>query len=239
MGFEKVTVNLSEDTPYAENHNRLSRLKRRLTHRFAIKMIVRHCGENSGLRLFDIGTGSGTFLAEVRRKIKNSVLKGVEYDPRLVRLVNDSLSCDVVFEGNAESFPVCAPASWDVVTSFQVIEHLYHPERMIGMARELLKDDGLLLITTPNLDCISRLVHGGRWQGYRFDHVSLKSSQEWNELILSLGFEKIFVGTTFFSGLRLFKFFPFNILNGGLSFCFGALNWNYGESFFGLYRKMR
>ena len=44
-----------------------------------------------------------------------------------------------------------APA-FDVVTMFDSIEHMPSPMRALAAARELLTDDGLLIITTPNID---------------------------------------------------------------------------------------
>ena len=47
--------------------------------------------------------------------------------------------------------PPFAPDSFDLVMSFQVIEHLEDPTRYLATIAELLRPDGLALITTPNL----------------------------------------------------------------------------------------
>jgi SAM-dependent methyltransferase len=39
---------------------------------------------------------------------------------------------------------------FDVITNFQVIEHLPDPARFLAAVREGLKDDGVLMLTTPN-----------------------------------------------------------------------------------------
>jgi SAM-dependent methyltransferase len=42
------------------------------------------------------------------------------------------------------------PSRFDLVTSFQVIEHLPAPERFLSAVRAVLKPGGALLLTTPN-----------------------------------------------------------------------------------------
>ena len=42
--------------------------------------------------------------------------------------------------------------SFDVIVSFETIEHLDRPERFLDEARRVLRDDGVLLLSTPNAD---------------------------------------------------------------------------------------
>lgn len=42
-----------------------------------------------------------------------------------------------------------ADAEFDAVVAFEVIEHLLRPERFVGEARRLLKEDGVLVVSTP------------------------------------------------------------------------------------------
>lgn len=234
---ERVTVKLDKPSPYIENHNYLSLWRRRLTHKYPINLIKRYSINGSSSSIFDIGAGSGTFLFEASRVLKSNKLGGVEYDPRLVKHANDRFGSTVVDVGNAESFCIDFPEQYDVVTSFHVIEHLYEPNKLVEQAHKLLKPNGIFIIASPNLDCLSYKIHGGSWQGIRDDHVSLKSASDWEALILMHGFQKIKSGTTFFSGLRLFKYFPLNLINGFLSYGFGVLSWKMGESFIGCYKK--
>ncbi len=50
---------------------------------------------------------------------------------------------------NLEGIPL-ARQSFSLVVSFQVIEHLEHPEFYVAAISELLRPDGVALITTPN-----------------------------------------------------------------------------------------
>ncbi len=44
------------------------------------------------------------------------------------------------------------PAPFDVISLFDVIEHMPHPRVAVAHARTILADDGLLVISTPNMD---------------------------------------------------------------------------------------
>lgn len=40
--------------------------------------------------------------------------------------------------------------SFDIITSFEVIEHVKNPQRAIAELKRVLKDDGVLIMSTPN-----------------------------------------------------------------------------------------
>jgi SAM-dependent methyltransferase len=59
------------------------------------------------------------------------------------------------------------PGSFDLITLWDVVEHLPDPVAALGRARELLRPGGLLLIETQNVE--SRFAHllGRRWQHFK------------------------------------------------------------------------
>ena len=54
--------------------------------------------------------------------------------------------------------------SFDVVTMFEVIEHLRDPAGVLRVVWRLLRDGGLLYLTTPNYDSLSRYLLGSSWR---------------------------------------------------------------------------
>ena len=59
--------------------------------------------------------------------------------------------------GDAMKMPF-SDQSWDIITSFDLIEHLTSPDRFLEEAFRVLKPNGLLIISTPNLaDAYSRI----------------------------------------------------------------------------------
>lgn len=97
-------------------------------------------------RLLDIGTNMGFFL----RKCVSAGFQGegVEPSPALAKIARENFGLKITnsyFE--AAGF---APSSFDVITMIDVFEHVSNPRELLGAARQVLADDGLLTIKVPN-----------------------------------------------------------------------------------------
>ena len=232
-----VTVDLNEDTPYLEPDSRFYRFKRRLMYSNIISIIDKHIGKSNSAKILEVGTGSGYLLSFLEQEFPNSSFSGLEYDPRLVELSNSKLTRSTVFPGDAEQFHNLG--NFNLVVSSQVIEHLYNPINFVSSVQSVLIRDGILVLTTPNLDCLAKRMLGEKWHGYRHDHVSLKSRKEWDKFMTENGFEIIYSGTTFFSGIPVMNKFPLGIINWMLLYFFGSIRWNLGESYVGVFKVRR
>jgi hypothetical protein len=99
-----------------------------------------------------------------------------------------------------------------------------------------LNQEGILILTTPILECLIANIMKGKWHGYRPDYVSLKGNTEWKTLIENYGFKSIYCGSTFFTGIPLLNKLPLGLINWGSLFLVGSLKWKHGESFIGVFR---
>jgi len=183
--------------------------------------------------VLELGTGSGYFLLNCKKKFPYSDLYGVEYDPRLLAITKRKVPDCNLIEANVEEFNFTR--TFDVIVSFQVIEHLYHPELMLKQVKKHLNKDGVFIVSSPNLDGLGAKIMKSKWGGYRHDHVSLKGADDWKSLIESHGFESQYSGTTFFSGIPIFRKLPFGLINWSLLLIFGALRWSKGEAYIGAF----
>jgi SAM-dependent methyltransferase len=232
----EVTVDLESDSPYAEPNSRWYRLKRKLTYRTILLAIRRFVREKTEFSLLEIGTGSGFCVSFIESEFPKAQVTGIEYDPRLVALTQHKVVRARVLQTNAEAITLPGE-SFDVVVSLQVIEHLYHPERMIASVLELLAPGGRFILTTPNLGCLSARVMRDRWHGFRPDHVTLKDRAGWVNLVEQHGFRTVYSGSTFFSGIPILNRFPLGIVNWALLLFVGSLQWGQGESFIGVFER--
>lgn len=232
--MEKVSVDLAAPSPYIESGSRLHRFKRRLTYALPLKLINRHFTHTDPISILEVGTGSGFFLLSVHDVFPAAELTGIEYDERLLQTTRQRAPFAECLQGNAEKFDLL-PRKFDVVVSFQVIEHLYDPSAMLARISQHLKPNGLLILTTPNLDGLGARIMKHRWHGYRDDHVSLKGMADWTALIESHGFKKDYVGSTFFSGIPLLNTFPLGLVNWALLVLVGSAPWRLGEAFVGAF----
>ena len=100
-------------------------------------------------RLLDVGCGGGQLMFLARKR--GLAASGVELNQRLA----DSARAHgfQVFSGTiAEAaFP---RASFDAVSLGEIIEHVNDPRAFVRDAAEAIAPGGVLLITTPNMDCV-------------------------------------------------------------------------------------
>ena len=97
-------------------------------------------------RLLDVGCGAGYFLDAAREA--GWQVQGVELSSAAASVGREQLGLDI-FQGTLAdaAFP---DASFDVLTLFEVLEHLRDPGAVLAEARRILKPGGLLVVQVPN-----------------------------------------------------------------------------------------
>ena len=114
----------------------------------AIRLIKKY---SSGNKLLDIGCGNALFL-EAAAKVLGPKLKYYGVDYSRFRLKQAKKRTDFEFEWcNLEKGIPYPDKQFDIIYSGEVIEHLYNPDFMLTECNRVIKKDGLLVITTPNL----------------------------------------------------------------------------------------
>lgn len=110
----------------------------------AVELGRRHgCG--TGL-LLDVGAGYGTFAEEVKRRGLFGAVVAVEASPAMAE------SCRRKgLETVEKPFEAMEPVEADLLTCFELIEHLFSPRDFLVACRRSLKPGGLLILSTPNI----------------------------------------------------------------------------------------
>ena len=113
--------------------------------------------------VLDIGAGSGIGRRDWMHTLVASAARdavGIELDPALAERAR-TLGYDVV-AGDAQTMDL--GRTFEVVWAGEVIEHLSCAGGFLDAARRHLGDDGLLVLTTPNVFAVSNFVYriGGR-----------------------------------------------------------------------------
>ena len=102
-------------------------------------------------RMVDVGCGLGHFVAAARARRPDWDTSGYELSAPAVAWAHAELGLEgFVHEGRLEDSGI-EPGSVDVVTMWDVIEHLSRPQPLLAAVRELLKPDGTLFVQTPNV----------------------------------------------------------------------------------------
>lgn len=118
--------------------------------------------------LLDIGCGPGYFLAVARRAGYD--VRGLDCSAYAVERARAEFP-----ERVAQGFltrSLYAEKSFDVVTMFDLFEHVYHPRGFLSDLHAATKDDGVVVITTPNQRSLLARASGRNWVSYKIpEHV--------------------------------------------------------------------
>ena len=219
---------------------RFVRLRFRIVYHVWKRVILRYeqnC-RNSGrpICILDVGCGPGNFLCCLEHWFTNADIKGLDVNTHLLKYAKKRVNRAGLIEGSAQQLPV-ASESFDIISALQVIEHLEQPCSLIAEAWRVLKPGGLFLMATPNPRSIAARLLGTKWQGYRYDHISLRTSEYWRHILIRSGFEILSEGTTMLNGLPIIGRFPFGLPLQMLQAIFGWFPWFWGESYMVATRK--
>ncbi|MFH1791764.1 MAG: methyltransferase domain-containing protein, partial [Candidatus Omnitrophota bacterium] len=168
-------------------------------------------------RILDIGCASGFLLDEARRR--NWETFGVEMSKWAAEYAANRLNLNV-FQGALKE-AVFPDKHFDAVVMLDVIEHLSDPHAMLGEIRRILKNDGVLYISTPDIMSFMSRVLGGKWWGINKFHLFYFSKVTLRRLLDVCGFKvlrynphiRIFSVNYWVERLRPYSNFIYNMLD--------------------------
>jgi 2-polyprenyl-3-methyl-5-hydroxy-6-metoxy-1,4-benzoquinol methylase len=150
-------------------------------------------------RLLDVGCGIGYFL-EVA-KTRGWDVYGTEFTDEAVEI------CDkkgINIHKGVLSIDNYEPDFFDVITSFEVIEHINNPREELRNFNTLLRKGGLVYITTPNFNSLLRYRLKSDYNVIVYpEHLSYYSPNTLTKVFHLSGFKKLKVQATGISLTRL------------------------------------
>ena len=113
--------------------------------------------------IIDIGAGDGHFIARAKNNNWNAF--ATEFDDKSVELCRQKNV--IVHQGklNADNYNT---GFFDVIFSSEVIEHINNPIEEIKSFHKILRKDGLVYVTTPNLNSISHKLLKDKWNIFHY-----------------------------------------------------------------------
>jgi SAM-dependent methyltransferase len=114
-----------------------------------------------GKRVLDAGSGNGYGAALLKAQGKAAKVVSIDVDEASINHAREcfgSLGVEYVLH-DCEKLEELK-AQFDVIISFENIEHLQHPEAFVFGAANVLADDGVMVISTPDRDSTPPFVSG-------------------------------------------------------------------------------
>ncbi|MCI0521208.1 MAG: class I SAM-dependent methyltransferase [Chloroflexi bacterium] len=140
----------------------------RLNALHTLAMIESHLTAAGVPRIFDYGAGFGFFLAAAKEKGWEA--SGLEPLPATAVYARAKFGLNILTDTlHAGSYP---PAAFDVITAFQVFEHIPNPDESLGYLVAMLKPGGLIVVEIPNFDTWSVRLLRSRHRHFVQDHLN-------------------------------------------------------------------
>jgi len=141
----------------------------------------------SGIKILDLGCGSGEFIAELEKR--GCEVWGVDFDRDAIDIAKNRFGLKNVFALPFEKFFEKQDLpKFDIITFFEVIEHLADPNAFIEKTKTLLKEDGKIVLSTP---CRERVLSNLNSWDFPPHHFTRWNKEAVARLFLRYGF-KIF-----------------------------------------------
>ena len=187
MAFERIVPGTVEWDLYSGNHK---------SRYFFAKEIVER---NKCLRILDAATGvgygagvlseTGANIVAVDRSEEALKIAQTQFSNNKITYVKDD--CEILGQ---------IKESFDAVVSFETLEHLKRPESFLKRCNELLSDNGLLILSTPN-----QLVSGHTTKKDWEYHEKEYNPEELINMVFNAGFKKVELYGQYYSQTGLLR----------------------------------
>ncbi len=113
-------------------------------------LVLRLYGSSlKGKKVLDVGCGPGEFLAALRGK--GCEAWGVDFDRNAIVAAQKHFQLPNLYAMSIEEFfEKASVPQFDLITSFEVIEHVEDPMAFVKLMAGKLKSDGRIIISTPS-----------------------------------------------------------------------------------------
>jgi 2-polyprenyl-3-methyl-5-hydroxy-6-metoxy-1,4-benzoquinol methylase len=147
-------------------------------------------------KILDVGCGEGAFLIEAQKRGWEA--HGTEYGENTYqRCLSKGIKMQkgILEPSNYEK------GSFDIITSFEVIEHINNPREEINNISSLIRPGGLFYCTTPNFNALGRFLLNKNYSILHYpEHLSYYTPKTLTHLLEQFHFKKLKV---FSSGISI------------------------------------
>ena len=174
-----------EDETYV--HERVGREKTFNKHLDKIESLI---GEGEGKSILDVGAYIGVFVEAANKRGWDA--QGVEPSSWAARIAQSNGL--PVIQGTLDSEELTGK-QFDVITLWDVIEHVNSPASELEKAFSKLNPGGVVVAHTMDIDSLAAKVMGKRWPWLMDMHIHYFSRDTLSKMLENTGFDVIWVGS--------------------------------------------
>ncbi len=152
--------------------------------------------------IIDVGCGAGYFMLSASNKGWQA--DGTEISEEAIKLAEEK--GQHVFKGGIMSLDL-GKGKYDIATLFELVEHASNPEDIIKKLSYVLRPSGLIYITTPNYNSLTRRLFGNRWSLFHKEHLFYFTDKTLKVLLEKYGFRIKMIRTENISLMEISKIF--------------------------------
>jgi SAM-dependent methyltransferase len=182
---EEILAYYPEEYESYQTSGSLERIARwRRQHALAIlrQFVEKHKRPGS---LLDIGCAHGEFLVEMRSH--GWTVEGIEINKYAATIAQEKYGLNI-FIGTLNEFD--GSGRYDVITMWDVLEHLASPKLALRRIHHLLNPDGRIIFCIPNLRSFDAKLFGHWWTGWDPPrHLFMFPPRVLDALLCQVGFE--------------------------------------------------
>lgn len=156
------------------------------------------------MTVLDIGCGGGLFLSKLKEE--GAVTTGIELSDTRAHYAKTKHGLEIIKRPIEDEYWKDYRGSFDIVTLWDVIEHVNYPFSTLRSAVNMLKSGGILLIDTPCRDAFyHRMGEFTYWlsrgkyptflntmySSHKFGHKQILSLTEMREMLEAIGMELV------------------------------------------------
>lgn len=137
-------------------------------------------------RMLDVGCATGVFLDGMRQRGWETY--GVEINPEVAQYARQRLGLNVFASELSDTD--FAAGFFDLVTLWDVLEHVYDPRQTLQEIARVLRPGGLLVLSLPSLGSFEARLFGTHWAGWDLPrHLHLFPQPVLGQLLAETGFQ--------------------------------------------------
>lgn len=166
------------------------RLGREVTFRHHLRGMEKRIGPANGRSLLDVGAYIGVFVELAVEAgwqacgVEPSEWAAAEAQKHGVNVIHGT-----------QDAPVLEGEQFDVITMWDVIEHVDDPSAEMAKAYQLLKPGGWLVVHTMDIESIMARLLGAKWPWFMDMHIHYFSQRTMQQMLQKNGFQVRWSGT--------------------------------------------